>query len=177
MKFLAAIAVAASSLVALATADMLQINNPTAGSTWTTGRSEFVGWSGNCALMGEAGKNVTVDLINGPSTAVRYVATLGQLDCSGKNTTAYFTVPNTIASGQYSIIVRTQPTGQESYTNIFQIANPSSQPAASSAAPSAATTTTGNAAASTSKPSGANSLGANVIMAFAGAAAVALQLL
>ncbi|KAG0360024.1 hypothetical protein BC939DRAFT_435485 [Gamsiella multidivaricata] len=179
MKFLATVAIVASSLAAIATADMLQINNPTQGSTWTTGKSEFVGWTGNCASMGDAGKNVTVDLVTGPASAVRYVATLGTLDCSGSLTRADFTVPDSIATGQYAIIVRTQPQGQESYTNNFQINSGAVAPAPVTPTTTAGATTAAPTATATAtnKPSGAGSLGANVMMAFAGAAAVAYQLL
>jgi hypothetical protein len=179
MKFIATVAVVASSLAAMATADMLQINNPTAGSVWAAGKSEFVGWTGNCASMGALGQNVTVDIVEGPSSAVRFVATLGHLDCSGANTRTDFIVPDTIKSGPYALIVRTTP--QASYTNSFQINSGSggSAPAPSTtggsdAAPAPAptepaTTTPGN--------SGASSLAANGLLALAGAAAVAFQLL
>ncbi|KAF9953374.1 hypothetical protein BGZ65_004720 [Modicella reniformis] len=108
--------------------DMLRINNPTDGTVWKTGVLNFVGWTGNCASMGGDSKMVKVDLVNGPSTAVRYVATLGTLDCSNANIRADMTVPSTVVSGEYSIVVRTTP--QQSYTNSFQIDNPS-QPAGS----------------------------------------------
>ncbi|KAF9410143.1 hypothetical protein BGZ94_001746 [Podila epigama] len=120
MKF--TIAVVASSILAVASADMLQINNPTNGTTWTTGVPNFVGWTGNCASMGNDSKAVKVDLVNGPANAVRYVATLGTLDCSGSNARADMTVPGTVVSGEYSIVVRTAP--QQSYTNSFRINNP-----------------------------------------------------
>ncbi|KAF9968175.1 hypothetical protein BGZ70_006152 [Mortierella alpina] len=163
MKFLASCLVAASSLVALASADMLQINNPTTGSTWTTGVRPFT-----------LGKNVTIDLVNGPANAVRYVATLGGLDCTGTNTRSDVTVPNTVAPGMYSIIVRTGE--QASYSNAFQINNPS-QPSA----PSESAGPSGPAPpADSAKPAAgsAGSLGANAKLAFAGAAAaVAYHLL
>ncbi|KAF9584460.1 hypothetical protein BGW38_006381 [Lunasporangiospora selenospora] len=122
MKFLSS-CVLSSVLLAAVSADMLQINNPTDGTDWKTGLSNFVGWTGNCASMGNDSKSVKVDLVNGPPTAVRYVATLGTLDCSGSNTRADMIVPSTVASGQYAIVVRTSP--QQSYTNTFQIVNPS----------------------------------------------------
>ncbi|KAG9327763.1 hypothetical protein KVV02_000209 [Mortierella alpina] len=168
MKFVSSILIAASSLVALASADMLQINNPTTGSTWTTGIPSFVGWSGNCnSLGGTIGKNVTIDLVNGPANAVRYVATLGGLDCTGTNTRSDVTVPNTVAPGMYSIIVRTGD--MASYSNVFQINNPS-QPSAPTnpAGPTSPAPSNGDG-----KPagSGAGSLGANAMLAVAGAAA------
>ncbi|KAG0365961.1 hypothetical protein BGX24_003891 [Mortierella sp. AD032] len=127
MKFSTTLLVAATTLAAYVNADMLQINNPTAGTVWTAGVSNFVGWTGNCASMGEAAKNVTVILNTGPSDAVRYVATLGTLDCSGSSTRTDLTVPLTVTSGTYSIVVRTDP--QLSYTNMFTINNPAEAPA------------------------------------------------
>ncbi|KAG0305287.1 hypothetical protein BGZ97_001159 [Linnemannia gamsii] len=124
MKFSTTLLVAATTLAAYVNADMLQINNPTAGTVWTAGVSNFVGWTGNCASMGATAKNVTVILNTGPSEAVRYVATLGTLDCSGSSTRTDLTVPLTVSSGTYSIVVRTDP--QLSYTNMFTINNPSS---------------------------------------------------
>ncbi|KAF9097049.1 hypothetical protein BGX29_008280 [Mortierella sp. GBA35] len=136
MKFSTTLLVAATTLAAYVNADMLQINNPTAGTVWTAGVSNFVGWTGNCASMGAAAKNVTVILNTGPSEAVRYVATLGTLDCSGSSTRTDLTVPLTVSTGTYSIVVRTDP--QLSYTNMFTINNPSSP--ATEAPPSSPTT-------------------------------------
>ncbi|KAG0202947.1 hypothetical protein BGX28_004700 [Mortierella sp. GBA30] len=166
MKLVSSLIVAASSLVALATADMLQLNNPTTGTNWNTGVSQFVGWTGNCNALGAAGMNVTIDLVNGPANAVRYVATLGGLDCTGTQTRSEVTVPNTIAPGMYAIIVRTGD--QPSYSNSFQINNPTM-----TTAPSSTTAPT----SAPSPKSDASSLGTNAILAFAGAAAVAYQLL
>ncbi|KAF9128305.1 hypothetical protein BGW39_005177 [Mortierella sp. 14UC] len=133
MKFSTTLLVATTTLAAYVHADMLQINNPTAGTVWTAGVSNFVGWTGNCASMGAAAKNVTVILNTGPSDAVRYVATLGTLDCSGSSTRTDLTVPLTVTSGTYSIVVRTDP--QLSYTNMFTITNPAEAPATSPTSP------------------------------------------
>ncbi|KAF9114302.1 hypothetical protein BGX27_011203 [Mortierella sp. AM989] len=134
MKFTTTLLAVTATLATVVNADMLQINNPTAGTVWTAGVSNFVGWTGNCASMGAAAKNVTVILNTGPSDAVRYVATLGTLDCSGSSTRTDLTVPTTIASGTYSIVVRTDP--ELSYTNMFTINNPSSPVTPSPAPPS-----------------------------------------
>ncbi|KAF9564458.1 hypothetical protein EC968_004510 [Mortierella alpina] len=173
MKFVSSCLVAASSLVALVSADMLQINNPTTGSTWTTGVPSFVGWTGNCNALGSTlGKNVTIDLVNGPANAVRYVATLGGLDCTGTNTRSDVTVPNTVAPGMYSIIVRTGD--QASYSNAFQINNPT-QPSAPTEPSGSAPGPSGGNGSGGGQPTGsgaAGSLGANAILAaFTGAAA------
>jgi len=119
MKFLAVVAVAASSLVAMASADLLQIKNPTQGSVWTAGKKMTVSWSGNCKNMGEAGRNVTVDLVTGPPEALRWSATLGVLNCAGKKKSASFNIPRSSESGSYTVIVRTAP--QPSFSYSFQI--------------------------------------------------------
>ncbi|KAK3821391.1 MAG: hypothetical protein J3Q66DRAFT_333209 [Benniella sp.] len=170
MKFIASVAVAASSLVALATADLLQINNPTQGTVWAAGESVFVGWSGNCNSMGAAATNVTVDIVTGPAAAVRYVATLGHLDCSGANVKTNFVVPPTIESGEYALIVRTTP--QPSFTNAFRINNGAAPPPAQTTGAPPPTSTT-----PTDDKSGASSLFLNGAVAIAGAVAVAFQLL
>ncbi|KAI7820766.1 hypothetical protein BC939DRAFT_456892 [Gamsiella multidivaricata] len=181
MKFIAALTISAAALVATASADMLQINNPTDGTIWKTGVPNFVGWSGNCASMGNDSKAVKVDLVNGPSSAVRYVATLGTLDCSGSNTRADMTVPGMVPSGPYSIVVRTSP--QQSYTNSFQIDNPA-QPAQASVAPEAASTLapTIASASSTNTSNGASVqtmsfLKSGAMFMLAGAAGLCVQLL
>ncbi|KAF9904681.1 hypothetical protein EC991_002428 [Linnemannia zychae] len=178
-SFIVAIAFSAAALVGTVSADMLQINNPTDGTVWKTGVPNFVGWTGNCASMGNDSKAVKVDLVNGPSTAVRYVATLGTLDCSGSNTRADMTVPSTVASGEYAIVVRTAP--QQSYTNAFKIENPS-QPAAPSS-PTEPSQTPGSSgtpapAGSSTPSSAAGSLAApSALLAAGGVAALVLQFL
>jgi len=190
MKSTAALTITMATLATFATADMLKINNPTDGTVWTTDVPNFVGWEGNCASMGNDSNAVKVDLVNGPSTAVRYVATLGTLDCSGSNTRADMSVPGSVVSGQYAIVVRTSP--EQSYTNSFQINNPSSPapPAAPTpAAPPAAGTGSGSGSGSgsssgqgpsSSTPSGAvavkSMFGSGFMVALAGAAAMAFQL-
>ncbi|KAG0214294.1 hypothetical protein BGX28_002402 [Mortierella sp. GBA30] len=171
MKFTTSLIVAAASLAASVSADMIQINNPTAGTVWTAGVSNFVGWTGNCASMGEAAKNVTVILNTGPSEAVRYVATLGTLDCSASSTRTDLTVPLTITSGTYSIVVRTDP--QLSYTNMFTINNPQSPAAPPASTPPQAP----SAPAPTTPAAGGQSSGSaiqtNVVLAGLSAAALA----
>ncbi|KAF8920486.1 hypothetical protein EDD21DRAFT_393887 [Dissophora ornata] len=139
MKFIATVAVAASVL-AVSSAQTLQISNPITGSQWTAGATEFLGWSSNCAAMGNSSHAVTVDLIDGPSTAVRFVSSLGTIDCSSTNTTANMVVPTSIQTGQYSIRINTTP--QVSYSTTFQINNPSSPAATTTSAAAAAATTT-----------------------------------
>ncbi|OAQ27512.1 hypothetical protein K457DRAFT_127366 [Linnemannia elongata AG-77] len=71
--------------------------------------------------MGTAGQAVTIDLVNGPSIAVRFVASLGTLNCSGSITTLTLTVPSNVAPGEYSLRIDTTPT---IYSSIFQIDGP-----------------------------------------------------
>ncbi|KAK5816906.1 hypothetical protein F5H01DRAFT_379163 [Linnemannia elongata] len=190
MKFSTTLLVAATTLAAYVNADMLQINNPTAGTVWTAGVSNFVGWTGNCASMGAAAKNVTVILNTGPSEAVRYVATLGTLDCSGSSTRTDLTVPLTVSSGTYSIVVRTDP--QLSYTNMFTINNPSSpatetppssptNPGTGGEAPGAGAGTGGDVSAggapAPAAGSGASSIKSSVLAGLGVAALAATQLL
>ncbi|KAG0292824.1 hypothetical protein BGZ96_003595 [Linnemannia gamsii] len=187
MKSLTTFAATAAFLMigtTIVSADMLQINNPTDGTEWKTGVPNFVGWTGNCASMGNDSKAVKVDLVNGPSTAVRYIATLGTLDCSGSNTRADMTVPSTVASGTYAIVIRTAP--QQSYTNAFKIENPS-QPAAPAApgtnpsqpgagAGTGAGTGAGAGTTNPSTPSGAvGALAPSVLLVAGGVVALALQ--
>ncbi|KAF9917583.1 hypothetical protein FBU30_000681 [Linnemannia zychae] len=171
---IATFAFSAAALVSsVVSADMLQINNPTDGTVWKTGVPNFVGWTGNCASMGNDSKAVKVDLVNGPSTAVRYVATLGTLDCSGSNTRADMTVPSTVTSGEYAIVVRTVP--QQSFTNAFKIENPSAPAAPSPSDPQ--TTAPPTSGTSTGSSSGASSLAPTLLLAIGGTAALALQFL
>ncbi|KAG0360568.1 hypothetical protein BGZ54_009485 [Gamsiella multidivaricata] len=162
MKFISALAVAATA-IAVSSAQSIQISNPITGSQWTAGNTEFLQWSGNCASMGNSSHAVPVELVDGPSTAVRFVAALGTIDCSGNTTRANIAVPTTVSSGVYSIRVVTTP--QTSYSTTFQINNPTSAPASTTAAPPAAA----------DKPSSASSLLAGSLFALTGAAAAALQ--
>ncbi|KAF9571726.1 hypothetical protein EC968_000244 [Mortierella alpina] len=139
MKLIASL-VAVASVVAVASAQTLQINNPTEGTVWNVGEKNFVGWTNNCASMGNSSRAVKIELVEGPATAVRYVADVGTLDCSGSETRADATVPDTVKTGKYSIRVLTLP--QNSYSPAFQVNNPKSQPSSTSApAPSPSTPT------------------------------------
>ncbi|KAG0030670.1 hypothetical protein BGZ81_002348 [Podila clonocystis] len=154
MKLTTTLLVAAMTMTAYVNADMIQVNNPTVGTVWTAGVSNFVGWTGNCASMGPAATNVTVILNTGPSEAVRYVATLGILDCSASSTRTDLTVPLSVPSGTYSIVVRTAP--ELSYTNMFTINNPS-MPAPEGGNSGGSGTGTGAAPPATTVPGGTES--------------------
>ncbi|KAG0251532.1 hypothetical protein BG011_007533 [Mortierella polycephala] len=166
MKFITTIAIA-STFVAAATAQRIAIYNPTVGSQWTVGKLEFLGWTGNCAGMGNDSRTVGVELVEGPADFVRFVADLGTIDCSGAVTKADITVDSTVKGGEYSIRVKTSP--EDSYSNAFTINNAGS-PAAPSSAPPAPTTGVDK------KPdSAASSLAISSLLALTGAAAAALQ--
>ncbi|KAI8347386.1 hypothetical protein B0O80DRAFT_465547 [Mortierella sp. GBAus27b] len=163
MKFLAA--VAAVAVAAVASAQQIQISNPTEGTVWVAGDKGYISWSGNCASAGNNSRAVDIQLVNGPSTAVRFVADLGQLDCSGTTMSITIPVPTTVQSGTYSLRVLTSP--QPSYSTAFQIQN---------AASPAPTTTTTSAPLPTNAPASAgNSLTASVVVAAMGVAAAAIQ--
>ncbi|KAF9126458.1 hypothetical protein BGW39_006603 [Mortierella sp. 14UC] len=114
-----------ASMMALAQADMLSISNPTSGTTWKVGDTVFLQWKGNCASMGSpAAKLVDVNLMSGPSTALRFVAKLASIDCSNTNTRKEFTIPADLAKlvkkdDEYSLQVQTEP--QPSYSPTFKI--------------------------------------------------------
>ncbi|KAF9932120.1 hypothetical protein BGZ75_008203 [Mortierella antarctica] len=167
MKFAATLAVA-STVAALASAQTIQINNPTEGSTWTVGQAtSYLGWSGNCAGMGNSSKAVDVELVKGPANMVQYVAKLATIDCSGALNRADITVPDKIASGKYSIRVKTTP--QDSYSNAFTIENAAVPP--TDAAPSTPPT----ASPSKAPTSAASSLAVSSFLGLAGVAVAALQ--
>ncbi|KAF9952547.1 hypothetical protein BGZ72_006127 [Mortierella alpina] len=162
MKLLASLA--AASLVAVASAQTLQINNPTQGTVWNVGEKNFVGWTNNCASMGNASRAVKIELVEGPANTVRYVADVGVLDCSGGATRADATVPDTVKTGMYSIRVLTSP--DPSYSPAFQVNNPKSQPP----------TTTAGPAPTTSKPASAGTvLKTGSLSVLLGCAAAAVQ--
>ncbi|KAF9159439.1 hypothetical protein DFQ26_006518 [Actinomortierella ambigua] len=103
-------------------ADMLQISNPTQGTVWKVGDTVFLQWSGNCASMGTTAANlVDVNLMTGDPSALRFVAKLADIDCSGVNTRKEFVIPADVVreSGKYSLSVQTSPA--LSYSNVFTI--------------------------------------------------------
>lgn len=114
-----------ASMMTLAQADMLSLSNPTSGTIWKVGDTVFLQWKGNCASMGSpAAKTVDVNLMSGPSTALRFVAKLASIDCSNTNTRKEFTIPADLAKlvkkdDDYSLQVQTEP--QPSYSPTFKI--------------------------------------------------------
>lgn len=125
-----------------------------------------MGWTGNCASMANDSRAVKIELVNGPATAVRYVADVGVLDCSGSSTRADATVPDTVPSGKYSIRVLTVP--NPSYSPAFEVRNAKAEPSPTRV--ESPTPTPGN-------PKGAGSLltASGSLTVLLGCAAVALQ--
>ncbi|KAF9976983.1 hypothetical protein BGZ73_007388 [Actinomortierella ambigua] len=123
MMFIKSIAtlVTMASLACLAQADMLRISNPTQGTTWKAGETVFLQWAGNCASMGHQSKEVDINLMTGDPQALRFVAKLASIDCSGTDTRKEFIMPADVvtASGKYSLSVQTVP--ELSYSNVFTI--------------------------------------------------------
>ncbi|KAF9315291.1 hypothetical protein BG006_003778 [Podila minutissima] len=120
MKFSAAIV--ALALAATATAQKIAISNPTKGSRWEVGKPQHLIWSGNCAGMGANAGNVSIQIVNGPSTSVQFKGEIGKLDCSGSISTTTVTIGTDIESGEYSIRVLTLP--ESSYSPAFDVVNP-----------------------------------------------------
>ncbi|KAG0272594.1 hypothetical protein BGZ96_005259, partial [Linnemannia gamsii] len=115
MKVTTLITAAAFIMVSSA---QIQIIDPTVGTVWKMGSQGYVRWTGNCVNMGSAGRTVTVDLIQGPAAATRFVASLGTVDCTSTNTSVLLAVPGNIAPGEYALRSNTVPS---SYSNLFQI--------------------------------------------------------
>lgn len=123
--------------------------------------------------MGAAGKAVRVEIVNGPSGNVKFVADIGTIDCtSTTNTSTSLTVPpktnnGPFESGTYALRVNADPI---QYTTNFIINNPE--------APSAPTTPSSTTPPATqpSQPSSANTLMAGSALAMAALAAIQLAL-
>ncbi|KAG0365156.1 hypothetical protein BGZ54_006815 [Gamsiella multidivaricata] len=140
---------ALASVMAIAQADMLLISNPTKGTTWKVGETVFLQWKGSCASMGNPGaKSVDVNLMSGPDTALRFVAKLASIDCSGTETRKEFMIPADVVaqSGNYSLQVQTEP--QLSYSNSFTIETAAGAASIGAAGGSGASAADGNSRSS-----------------------------
>ncbi|KAK3807981.1 MAG: hypothetical protein JOS17DRAFT_766446 [Linnemannia elongata] len=114
------ILVATTAFTIVTNAQLVLINNPTAGTVWHSGAQALVNWTGSCATLGSASHSVAIDLVKGPTGARLFVSSLGTLDCSGSITSVTLTVPSNVGSGEYYVRVGTTPM---SYSNAFQIYN------------------------------------------------------
>ncbi|KAG0034724.1 hypothetical protein BGZ81_003422 [Podila clonocystis] len=166
MKFTTAIAVAA--VAAVANAQTIQFGNPTKGTVWTAGKSEYVAWSGNCANLGAAGKNTTVNIVFGPAEHVQFKEVLGKIDCTGSAVSTYLTVPATIEPGTYSLKADTNPV---SYSPAFTIKD-----AAGTAPPASSAPANPSPSADAPKSAGNSLTASSVMLAVAGVVAAALTL-
>ncbi|KAG0339614.1 hypothetical protein BG000_001765 [Podila horticola] len=165
MKFTTAIAVAA--VAAVANAQQIQFSSPTKGTVWTAGKSEYVAWSGNCANLGVAGKNATVNIVYGPAESVMFKAVLGLIDCTGSVVSTNLKVPENIESGSYSLKADTNPPSYSPAFTINGLAGP---------APSAPATTKPSPTPDTSKSAGTSLTASSAMLAVAGVVAAALTL-
>ncbi|KAF9120410.1 hypothetical protein BGW39_011394 [Mortierella sp. 14UC] len=168
-------AIAALALAAVASAQQIQINDPTPSTVWKAGQLGYIRWTGTCADLGAAGKAVKVDIINGPFDSVHFVVELGTIDCTNaQNNSAQLPVPKEVQgapleTGKYALRINL-PVQQ--YSPNFTISNGDATPSAPSGNPTAPTSNP-----TPNQPSAANTLIAGSAMALAGAAAVALQFL
>ncbi|KAG0271513.1 hypothetical protein BGZ95_000662 [Linnemannia exigua] len=127
MKFITSVAVAATTLAAIATAQNVPINDPNIGVTWKIGADNYVRWTGTCKALGAAAKTVKVQLMAGPSDSIHFIAELGTIDCSNATSnSALKRVPDDTTPGNdYSIQFLTDPV---SYSYQFKIVNPNAAP-------------------------------------------------
>ncbi|KAG0339012.1 hypothetical protein BG004_006975 [Podila humilis] len=134
MKFITA-SVATLVLAAVTSAQKIAINNPTISTSWEVAKPQYFSWTGNCASMGAAATKVEVQLVQGPSTAVQFVAVIASIDCSGNITNIKnATIPAEVPAGDYSIRVMTMP--ENSYSVGFKVTNPAApQPPTPTTAP------------------------------------------
>ncbi|KAK3836758.1 MAG: hypothetical protein J3R72DRAFT_200022 [Linnemannia gamsii] len=116
--------VAALALAAVASAQNLQINDPTPSTVWTAGKTGYIRWTGVCANKGESARSIKVQLVKGPESAVQFVADLGTIDCtSAQNNSKTLPVPteaqgSPLETGKYSLRFNLEP---DQYSNAFTI--------------------------------------------------------
>ncbi|KAF9117333.1 hypothetical protein BGW39_002331 [Mortierella sp. 14UC] len=170
MKFITSVAVAATTLAAVASAQNVAINDPNIGATWKIGAENYIRWTGTCKALGAAAKTVKVQLMAGPSDSIHFIADLGTIDCSNTtNISATKKVPDDTAPGNdYSIQFVTDPI---SYSYQFKIINPNATPNPQTVSPPAE-----QQKPAEQKPiSAAGSLAAGSMLAVAGVVVAAMQ--
>ncbi|KAF8948195.1 hypothetical protein BGZ52_007084 [Haplosporangium bisporale] len=167
MKFITAILVAA--VAAVASAQKIQFNNPTTVTKWTAGKTVFVGWTGNCANSGAAGKNTTVNIVFGDPSAVQFKAILGLIDCTGSLVRADLTVPADIEPGTYSLEAKTSPISYSPAFTILGADGTGPAPSTSASTPAPGTT-------DAPKSAGTSLTASSAMLAVAGVVAAALTL-
>ncbi|KAF9906333.1 hypothetical protein EC991_000734 [Linnemannia zychae] len=171
MKFITSVALVATTLAAVASAQNVAINDPNIGATWKIGADNYVRWTGTCKALGAAAKTVKVQLMAGPSDSIHFISELGTIDCSNTtNISALKRVPDDTPTGNdYSIQFLTDPI---SYSYQFKIVNPNSTPAPDTVAPPAPSE---QKPADQKPANGAGSLAAGSMIAAVGVVAAAMQ--
>lgn len=141
------------------------ISNPTTVTKWTAGKSGYIGWTGNCANSGAAGKNTTINIVYGDPSAVQFKAVLGEIDCTGSLVRADLVLPANIEPGTYSLEAKTNPI---SYSPAFTILGADGAgPGPSASAPSTPAPSTTNV----SKSAGTSLTASSAMLAVAGVVA------
>ncbi|KAK5797272.1 hypothetical protein F5H01DRAFT_373377 [Linnemannia elongata] len=144
MKSTAILAIAASTVATVASAELLKYGAPISTTTWTAGQDATISWTNTCAGLPNTTFPVTLQVqrADGVQTPVTGVPSLGDLDCS-KAGSLTVKVPTTVPSGSlYSILVSNTP--DLSYSALFTIKNDAMP------APSSNVTTTGAPTATSS---------------------------
>ncbi|KAF9904633.1 hypothetical protein EC991_002507 [Linnemannia zychae] len=126
MKSTTFLAIAASTVVSVATAELLSYGAPISTTVWTAGSDATISWSNDCSDLANTTFPVVLqiqrlnnDKIQDP---VPGLAPLGTIDCSEPNSIT-IKVPTTVATGsKYSVLVNRQP--DPSYSALFTINNP-----------------------------------------------------
>ncbi|KAG0273357.1 hypothetical protein BGZ95_010823 [Linnemannia exigua] len=170
--------VAALALAAVASAQNLQINDPTPTTTWEAGKTGYIRWTGVCSNLGADGKTVKVDIINGPADSVHFITQLGVIDCTvASNNSIQLPVPKDVQgspleTGKYSLRFNLGPNPQ--YSPAFTING--AAPAPVTPPPTGSNPSTPSPSANP-KPAAANTLVAGSALAMAAAAAAAQLIL
>ncbi|KAG9063337.1 hypothetical protein KI688_004219 [Linnemannia hyalina] len=196
MKTTAILAIAASTVATVASAELLKYGAPISSTVWTAGSDATISWTNTCADQTTTTFPVMLQTqrADGVQIPVAGLASLGDLDCA-KAGSLSVKVPTTVPSGKlYSILVTN---GNQSYSALFTIENAAiPDPSAnvttttasgvptSTALPTGTSTVNGTASATkpsvtapttstTTKPNNAGALKTGSVAALAVAAAVA----
>ncbi|KAK3827135.1 MAG: hypothetical protein JOS17DRAFT_749005 [Linnemannia elongata] len=123
MKSTAILAIAASTVATVASAELLKYGAPIATTIWTAGQDGTISWTNDCSTLTTTSFPVMLQIqrADGVQIPVAGLASLGNLDCA-KPGSLTVKVPTTVASGKlYSILVANAP--DQSYSALFTIQN------------------------------------------------------
>ncbi|KAF9537313.1 hypothetical protein EC957_008488 [Mortierella hygrophila] len=152
MKTSAILAIAASTVATVASAELLKYGAPISSTVWTAGSDATISWTNDCADQATTTFPVMLQTqrADGVQIPVAGLASLGDLDCA-KAGSLTVQVPATVPSGKlYSILVTN---GNQSYSALFTIQN------AAIPDPSANVTTTASGVpTSTALPTGTSTV-------------------